>query len=122
MNQTEQQIKKLQSIEIFQCGLCGAFSLNTTKQSGCVHCNEGHPFMESVGTIQLTTTPKSTISSKEGELCPLCYEPVKNGKKHGSWCKWSTIFYLNVNVDIDLLVKKSKVLVLNVMLDLRVRS
>jgi len=20
-------------------------------------------------------------------LCPLCYEPLNNGKPHGSWCK-----------------------------------
>ena len=30
---------------------------------------------------EIDNTPKS------GEICPLCYKPLDNGKSHGSWCK-----------------------------------
>lgn len=85
MSKTNEQpwVKKLESIQIFQCALCGEFSLGTKKPGGCPICKEGNPFMESVGIIQLTTPP---LFSKD-ELCPLCFELVDNGKNHGSWCK-----------------------------------
>ena len=30
---------------------------------------------------------KAVPDIEEGELCPLCNEPLDNGKSHGSWCK-----------------------------------
>ena len=30
---------------------------------------------------------KAVSDIEEGELCPLCSEPLDNGKTHGSWCK-----------------------------------
>ncbi len=30
---------------------------------------------------------KAVPDIEEDALCPLCFEPLDNGKSHGSWCK-----------------------------------
>lgn len=37
--------------------------------------------------VQNIMKDKMNNTSEPGELCPLCNEPIDNGKSHGSWCK-----------------------------------
>lgn len=43
--------------------------------------------LSKLSSVEYDRLIKETNDLSGTELCPLCYEPIDNGEKHGSWCK-----------------------------------